>query len=373
MTAHSCVHHPVSDSFIVFGGLPTDVARFSKLSRKMFIFSLHQAVWSEIKYSKNENAFPPEMAFHSATLVGNYMIVFGGYIHLHGHMDSDQPPLETCYSSGLHLYSLDCHCWQSRAEEHRPPGHAYPKTQGVFGHSAALRRKSQLMGVGGYHGSVTGDLLGYTVPDTIARVRTPCQIYDSLTACMANPQCGWCGSNGTCHHYTDHYSQPRGPTMCRTPLEVTGCPKICQSLTSCLSCAVHGAKDCAWCVRTATCNNMHAPARCPHPGGSQTWWHGLAEIRDPAACTIRDLRPGLTMSQYQHPPDMDHPDIVTIVNSSKVSSRYPVLMGEESKTMGTFTVHLEGTIRPPSIRLHLFLDKGPELSARTGPSSWGTR
>merc|ERR1719402_1704661 len=179
MTAHSCIYHTNSHSLVVFGGIHTDVARFSKLSRKVFIFNIEQSLWSEVRYRDYVEAFPPEMAFHTATVVGNYMVVFGGYVHTHGQVESSRLPLETCYSPGLHLYSLDCHCWQSRAEEHRPPGHAYPKAQGVFGHSGVVRHSSQLIIVGGYHGTVTGDLLGYTVPHTIARLKTPCQIYGS--------------------------------------------------------------------------------------------------------------------------------------------------------------------------------------------------
>ena len=350
MTGHSCIYHPDSNSLVVFGGIHTDVARFSKLSRQLFIFNIKHSVWSEIKYTEHENAFPPAMAFHTSTLVGSYMIVFGGYIHHHGHMNSDQPPVETCYSPGLYLYSLDCHCWQSRAEEHRPPGHAYPKLQGVFGHSAVLRHSSQLIVVGGYHGSVTGDLLGYTVPDTIAQVHTPCQIYGSMTACIANPKCGWCGSNGTCHHYTDHYTLARGLKTCRTPLQVLGCPKICKSLTSCLSCTVHGAQYCSWCVHSGTCINTRAAGRCDKQPGSQAWWGGVKEIKKPNGCAAEDIRPGLTLTHYQYPPNMAQPDLVRIVNSSKVSFSYPLLSGEETKTLGPFTAHLQGTIRPPTIK-----------------------
>ena len=59
------------------------------------------------------------------------------------------------------------------------------------------------------------------------------------------------------------------------------------------------------------------------------------------------MRPGLTFSQYLSPANMDQPDLVKIVNSSKVSFK---LTGEEIKTLGTFSVHLQGTIRPPNIK-----------------------
>ena len=105
MTAHTCVYDPKSHSLVVFGGILTDVARFSKLSRRLFMFDIDSSVWSEIQYKNFEIAFPPEMAFHSASLVGNYMLIFGGYIHQHG-------KIEMCYLTSLYLYYLDCHYWQ---------------------------------------------------------------------------------------------------------------------------------------------------------------------------------------------------------------------------------------------------------------------
>ena len=52
--------------------------------------------------------------------------------------------------------------------EYAPPGHEYPRVQGVFGHTAIVRLQSQVVVVGGYHGSVTGDTLGYALPSTLA-------------------------------------------------------------------------------------------------------------------------------------------------------------------------------------------------------------
>ena len=57
---------------------------------------------------------------------------------------------------------------QTVEHEYAPPGHEYPRVQGVFGHTAIVRLQSQVVVVGGYHGSVTGDTLGYTLPSTLA-------------------------------------------------------------------------------------------------------------------------------------------------------------------------------------------------------------
>jgi len=72
LTGHSCVTY--NQSILVFGGISTDMARFSKLSQKLFLFNTRTHVWSEIKSSGTLS--PPEMAYHTAVIVGYYMIVF---------------------------------------------------------------------------------------------------------------------------------------------------------------------------------------------------------------------------------------------------------------------------------------------------------
>ena len=52
-----------------------------------------------------------------------------------------------------------------------------PRLQGVFGHAAVVRRGTQTVMTDGYHRSVTGDMMGYTVPRTLATQPTPCHLY----------------------------------------------------------------------------------------------------------------------------------------------------------------------------------------------------
>ena len=172
LTGHSCVKH--KEAILVFGGLTADMARFSKLSKRLLMFHTRSRIWSEIQSSGS--AAPPEMAYHTAVTVGHYMVVFGGYVHLHG-------KYEKCYENSLFFYNLVCHSWQTIESEHDPLGHDYPRLQGVFGHAAAVRRGTQMVVTGGYHGSVTGDLVGYTVPGTLATQPTPCHLYGKHDAC----------------------------------------------------------------------------------------------------------------------------------------------------------------------------------------------
>ena len=85
--------------------------------------------WPQISSSnsgRNGNNVPPERAFHSAHIMGNYMLVFGGYSHKHNEV-------ENCYDQHIYFFHLGCHTWVSqRILEHSPQGRAYPKKQGWF-------------------------------------------------------------------------------------------------------------------------------------------------------------------------------------------------------------------------------------------------
>lgn len=107
IVAHTTNFHPQSNSLIVYGGIIAGVARFSKLSDRMFSFSLDDNHWTEIFYPKTalrETSIPRERAFHSATIAGDYLVIFGGYSHRHNKE-------EICYDNQMYLYNLNCHLW----------------------------------------------------------------------------------------------------------------------------------------------------------------------------------------------------------------------------------------------------------------------
>lgn len=158
--AHTTIYHKPSNSLIVYGGVVVNVARFSKLSDRMFAFQLDQLHWTEIHYPRMalpDTYIPRERAFHTSTIIGNYMIVFGGYTHRHNKE-------EICYDNQMYLYHLGCHTWVNPDALGVNPKSRYPKNQGVFAHAAAIRNNNTLLIVGGYHGNVNADLLAYTLP-----------------------------------------------------------------------------------------------------------------------------------------------------------------------------------------------------------------
>ena len=75
VVAHSAVYHHATNSLLVYGGVVASVARFSKLSDRMFVFQLDRKVWSEIHYPRahlRDTYVPRERAFHTCNIVGNY-------------------------------------------------------------------------------------------------------------------------------------------------------------------------------------------------------------------------------------------------------------------------------------------------------------
>lgn len=101
--AHTTVFHASTKSLIIYGGIIAGIARFSKLSDRMFSFDLIDVHWSEIFYPK-KTLVPRERAFHTAVLSGDYMIIFGGYSHRHNKE-------EICYDNQIYLYNVKCHLW----------------------------------------------------------------------------------------------------------------------------------------------------------------------------------------------------------------------------------------------------------------------
>lgn len=76
VVAHSTVYYPPTNSLLVYGGIVVGVARFSKLSDRMFSFQLDSRHWSEIHYPRahlRDTFVPRERAFHTSTIIGQLL------------------------------------------------------------------------------------------------------------------------------------------------------------------------------------------------------------------------------------------------------------------------------------------------------------
>lgn len=356
VVAHSTVYHHQTNSLLIYGGIVAGVARFSKLSDRMFAFQLDNRHWTEIHYTREhlrDRYVPRERAFHSANVLGNYLIIFGGYSHRHNKE-------EICYDNQMYLYHLGCHTWANPEILGKSADSRYPKQQGVFAHSASIRNGNTLLLVGGYHGNVNGDLLAYTVPPSIASAdhseydpEKACVRHKSNAECLADPECGYCSVDGVC------YGRTVGAN-CTTNLQTTRCPGICPALGDCHSCLIHGRNnhnfnsnsssgssssssssnakallksaaqklglmECTWCVQNAKCHHKDdnygvCGLREDSPSQMPGWWGAKGtEVLEPRQCRELDRRPGLTFVKYHHPVNFSQPDHVTIINATTVS------------------------------------------------------
>ena len=365
LVGHSTVYHAASHSLFVYGGIMAEAARFSKLSDRLFAFDLAQRHWSELLYPRGmlpDLHIPLERAFHAAVLMGSYLVIFGGYTHKHNRE-------EICYDSGLYFYHLECHTWvshhvldQGETGSPEPDLSPYPKQQGVFSLAADVRDGNILLIFGGYHGSVSGDLLAYVMPPEMVSSSSSCFRHRSQLSCTANPECGWCPADGVCYQRTSGAN-------CTSNLQTTQCPGICPALPDCYSCIIHGSTsatprsptmttdekkigNCAWCVQTARCHRRDdnlgvCGAGMETPSGIVGWWGNEGtDVTTVDECRTRDFRPGLTYLVYEHPANYSQPDEVSIVNSTLANFQPTSKLSHLFKEEGTMVARMIGFIHP---------------------------
>lgn len=363
VVAHTTIYYKPTESLIVYGGVVAGVARFSKLSDRMFAFQLDEKHWTEIQYPRTplrDAYIPRERAFHTSTVIGNYMIVFGGYSHRHNKE-------EICYDNQMYLYHLGCHTWINQDVLGANKNSNYPKQQGVFAHAATIRNGNTLLIVGGYHGNVNADLLAYTLPPMLVvgneqtfDPEATCIRHTGVSECLSDPECGWCSADNVC------YGRTIGAN-CTTNLQTTRCPGICPALGDCHSCLIHGLAEnglihsvadklglnqCTWCVQNARCHHKDDNyGICGEDTPSQLpgWWGSKGtEIFDSQNCTEMDRRPGLTFLKYLSPVNWTMPDDVAIVNATMVDFVTPSSTTHtEQSFSGEIVARLLGFIRPP--------------------------
>ena len=132
------------------------------------------------------------------------------------------------------------------------------------GHAASVRGSNVLIISGGFHGTVSGSVLAYTLPFGLSMKRNDkiCSHYGSQVSCSANPECGWCPNDGVCYLRT-------ATSKCTSNLKTVKCPGLCQAFQDCQSCTVAKIDaempsvsrvvdelhldQCAWCPQSQQC------------------------------------------------------------------------------------------------------------------------
>jgi hypothetical protein len=107
LVGHSAVYHKESKSLLIYGGYSNsgDQPRFGSHTNNLHVFHVENRIWSQIRFSDSEKSdVPSQRSFHSAVIMGNYMVIYGGNTHIHH-------DLELCYDFEMYLYHLGCHTW----------------------------------------------------------------------------------------------------------------------------------------------------------------------------------------------------------------------------------------------------------------------
>uniref|UniRef100_A0A0K2SV94 Multiple epidermal growth factor-like domains protein 8 n=1 Tax=Lepeophtheirus salmonis TaxID=72036 RepID=A0A0K2SV94_LEPSM len=355
VTGHSLVYHSGSESLILFGGLVADLARFSRLSDRIWVYDIKKRKWSELE-SAGDKDRPPERAYHAAVVIGDYMVIFGGYSHRHN-------KVEICYDKEIYFYHLGCHSWVSKnildegAVQHRN----YPEREGLFGASVAVKKPNIIVYSGGYKGSVSGNVWAFTFPFalSIPNNKKVCSKYGSSSMCKANPECGWCSTTGICY--------PRTSTSnCSSNLRTNSCPGICPALKDCYSCVIHSQrsssisfgesvvdqlrlKECGWCVHSQTCLPRYAtPDPCSLERKIKR--DSAAKLTTPNQCTRENFKSGITLFKYSNPPNETYPDEVSIIN--KTEAEYmpflnEVLPSSYRRSREEYILRIRGSVHIP--------------------------
>ena len=205
---HSMVFDHLSRSLVVFGGFHVaGTNKTMKRSRQLLLFDLQTQLWAEITSSNS----PKPLAFHSASVIGDYMVIIGGNSHKHKEDES-------CYSSLMYFYNLRCNSW------HKPSvRRSFPT--GRFAHVAAVFNETTILIQGGYNGIMLNELYAYKAPlYALKTTDFACFFHDSEGDCLLDQRCWW----------GEHFCYER-PATIEIP---SSCPGYCNRWNTCQSCSV---------------------------------------------------------------------------------------------------------------------------------------
>lgn len=138
-------------------------------------------------------------SMHTASLVGRYLVVFGGSSFNHNYDYS-------CASASLAVFDTGCGAWLPDLMDTTVFANM-PMAR--LAHTAVVRNNAVTI-VGGYSGTVLGDIYTYTLPVTY------CSYHNSLSQCLLDAVCGW--SNMSCYAIVDLASSQGyiNSTACRS-------------------------------------------------------------------------------------------------------------------------------------------------------------
>ncbi|KAJ7336559.1 hypothetical protein OS493_011773 [Desmophyllum pertusum] len=248
---HSSVYVPAQGLIYIHGGFTWNGAR-DELSTALTSYNPITRTWKCLKQS----SVPRYL--HSAVLLGDTMLVFGGNSHNgSAQLQSNLP----CFSMDFLAYDMACDEWR------KIPESGILKAAGRYGHTALLVNRTMYV-FGGFQGIVFNDILSFTPgPCDLIKDKGTCETHANSSDCM------WNDSTSSC----------LGPGQCVQP-QISAEQKCSEFDKSCSRCtsSLHG---CTW------CNDFCVKGKCP--GGKQK------NFNSPAECRRKGYDSKLTLCQGQ--------------------------------------------------------------------------
>ncbi|XP_070550058.1 multiple epidermal growth factor-like domains protein 8 [Ptychodera flava] len=348
LSGHSLVFHPESRSLIVYGGFIPKDANFGDRSSEIHLFHVDYRYWTKPNIANVTDHFVPRArSLHSANIMGNYMVVYGGNTHTHF---KD----ELCYDDNVHFFHIGCLLWVDEAslsasfKGNNSGGHN--PGRGRFGHATAVRDGSILIISGGYNGAPRADMIAYKVPGSVALNPNTIQDGKSVT------QCG--------RHLTQKFIQTSVLLQeCLGATTLSYCPGISNAMTDCRACLVWGGGAAVlsttptgivlheltgWCVQDVRCYPINEPqGYCGNTVLPGWWGTNGTFIKEIQQCRTLDNTPGMTWIKYKPPHNVNQPDEVSIVpelnNDFELKSK---IHQKERQLAGRFIAVYKGFILP---------------------------
>lgn len=236
VAGHTMVYNKVDHSFLVYGGFRMDERQKTFRTNTVYLYDITNNVWIDLQPSLESvmsSVVPDKLVFHQAVVVGNYMVVHGGNVHVH-------KLKEQCYGVLVYVYHLQCHTWSLVYNSDIEYNEQMVFDTGRFAHVATLMRGRVLLVHGGYSGMMTHNLLAFKLPNFITeepknltRVQEICRSVYEQSSCNRHPYCVWCHTPlGNCMPITE------ASRSCSL-LSSNKCPGICPLFKTCFSCSGH--------------------------------------------------------------------------------------------------------------------------------------
>ena len=173
---------------------------------------------------------------HSATIINDLMLVYGGNGYNASHYNSG----DRCFSSQFLAYEISCDTWRL-LKDPSPWALISEVGLGRYGHTSILYDDSLYI-FGGFNGVMLNSILKYSPGD--------CRHYTSSDECTetrAGTKCVWNWDKSICQAYSaPKVSQVSSVSFSRCQDTSTNYTDLCQRQTQCPTC-LENTYGCVWC------------------------------------------------------------------------------------------------------------------------------